>query len=284
MLRALAPVLFATLGSCDLLCPDDPGTTPPTDTADSGTTDSGTTTDTGTTIVAGTNPPIDLSIASGDEEYDRYTLLIMELDELLAPTGPPQKQIDTGWTVLADPLGGQLGSVWVDLPPSEWRAVEHWFLNQAADGYTGQGDFVAEFQKKQGWSKTRDEIESYDPDWQSHAYLRMDIEYKQPPAELNGLCYAGPVVERWSYEVRQEGVVQASLLRELHHHAKLGDTFVDFWTFQAGYDFLSVAGDTLEATDLGAAPAPPCGWYGAPGTTLFARVIYDLEEGVDFDF
>ncbi|MBX2798284.1 MAG: hypothetical protein KTR31_11460 [Myxococcales bacterium] len=240
--------------------------------------------DTGTELVV---EGIDLATPSGDDDYDRYTSAIMGLDDL-AISPDVVAQIDMGIANVFGPVGaGNIGTVYTE-KKAEHRFVEHWFLTDDDDDYFGGGAFGAQYVSAGSANQALTMHESLDPQWMDHTYLCMDIEYKQSPQDLDELDYEGKLVEGFVFDVEQDlgnGLEKtASLLRELHHHPQLGDLYVDFWTFSASFDFLDQAKEQFVATLEDRQGPPPNLWYGGQNNNqTFARLMYYVEEGSDFE-
>ena len=283
-MRALLPV-FLLAGCCDLGiaagedCDTESTTDPTTDPTTRPTT-------TGDPATQGTTRPastLDLSAPSGNDEYDRYTQAIMDLDIATPPSTP--FQLHEGMTGLFDPDAGNLGSVFTRSDPDEmWHKVEHWFLATDPLAYDPSLGFNAEYLFFTLWDGAETYLQANQPQWQAQAYLCMDLYYKATIAELPGLGFVGPEVTRWEFDVAQNGGNVASLLREQHDHPSLGVVYVDFWSFQPGFEFVGLGEDALDLIPRLGPAQPPMDWIqNEPPNQLFARTLYRVQTGADFD-
>lgn len=279
---ACCEVPFLTLPNQECDDPTDTGSTDSTDTGRAGTGEQ--------VLLTG----LDLSVPTGDDEYDRYTAAIWTMNELAQPVDGSY-QILEGMAGLTD-INTEMdaGLVYVEEVPTApgdfQHFVEHWFMEGPPEQWFAGQELQIIAQPGKGWNDAALLLPVWNvADYTSSAYLCQDVLYTGVPApsSLDEFDYIDRehVPARFEFDLVQDGQWVGSLLREQHMHDILGEVWVDFWNYGAEFDLVGEAfqkelllelesrtGDTL----TGFMPSQP------PGVQ-FSRVIYKVLDGTAFD-
>lgn len=197
--------------------------------------DTGVATD--TTDTTGTDGSLDV-----DPEYIRYLGQLDEIAALDIGTGP-QPQLWDGMVGLLDFKGNTRGTIFVGGGANPKQ--EQWFMpNQMHPGQ------LFGFEHR-GWYQPGTEpqiLDGIDNDWDVHGCFNQWAKYtEQPNAQLTANLDYTEGIERYHFELWQDGELVGRLLREHHQVPKTPEKFVDHWAFYDGFVFPAKVGEQLWA-------------------------------------
>lgn len=238
---------------------------------------------------------LNLTVPTGDDDYDRYAQAVWELPWLAGPGGGTAQLMEGMAGIQDTPSFDPAGIVYVEegevpLGAVE-RYVEHWFLDLAPQDYVGNRSVraVSQWEPGAGWTTVMGEMPNWlSGNYQSRAYLCQDVVYTAVPNDMDLSAFdyidQNTVPTRFHFDVTQNGQWRGSLLREQHNHAILGEIWVDFWTFVEGYELVGPEGaDAVDFTLVNRqAPTLNLWIVDSPPAHRFARVIYKVLPGSQF--
>jgi len=231
-------------------------------------------------LAPGDDTPIpDITIPTGDSQYDLYARTVDSLTALLTPprTVP---QIGEGMATLLDPdLSNPHGTIEVVKDVlDETHYTEHWFIDATPAAWDGEEAFALEMDADA-------ELPPAWAGWQDKVYLYMDVKYYTTPqaAFFGGLTLpyaASPLLEGWAYDIVQDGEVVGHLLREEHAN----DNWVDYWLYGPDYDKPAADDEWVAIEPWPIQPVNATGFFNAlpplqANFTYFSKVTYKVRKG-----
>ncbi|MCB9699840.1 MAG: hypothetical protein H6738_23840 [Alphaproteobacteria bacterium] len=176
-----------------------------------------------------------------DPAYIDYLRALQELEDLgYAPPTAGHAQLWPGQIGIYTPLGEiAKGSATGTFP----SITERWYVKQMV-----APDAEFELRHEGSWPLPEQyvNIAEFNDNWDIDPCWVMNINYKGDPNPdyTLGLVYADNI-DRYTFDLVQDGVIVGRMLREYHHVEGAEERFVDHWAFADGYEAPGDVGESV---------------------------------------